>query len=92
MASVEDDDLIQAFAPNRADHPLDISVLPRGARCRNDLCDPHRFDSLAEVGAIRPVAIAEQVARSWVPRKTLQLPAARAMLPWDSAQVGGGAQ
>jgi hypothetical protein len=29
MAFVEDDDLIQALPPDRADHALDVSVLPR---------------------------------------------------------------
>ena len=29
MALVEDDDLIQALPPDRADHALDVSVLPR---------------------------------------------------------------
>ena len=29
MAFVEDDDLIQALPPDRTDHALDVSVLPR---------------------------------------------------------------
>ena len=29
MAFVEDDELIQALPPDRADHALDVSVLPR---------------------------------------------------------------
>lgn len=31
MALVEDHDVIQTFAANRTDHPLDVGVLPRGA-------------------------------------------------------------
>src|SRR5208282_3071073 len=34
-----------------------------------DLLDPHRFDPVAEVGAIRRVAVAQQIARSGVPGK-----------------------
>ena len=41
MAFVKDDDLIQALPPDRADHALDESVLPRGAWCRDDLSDSH---------------------------------------------------
>jgi len=29
MALVEDDDVVQALAPDRADHTLDVGVLPR---------------------------------------------------------------
>ena len=29
MAFVKDDDVVQALPPDRADHALDVSVLPR---------------------------------------------------------------
>src|SRR5229473_8066154 len=45
MALVEDDDLIQALPPDRADHALDVSVLPRGG-CRDDLSDFHNATRL----------------------------------------------
>jgi hypothetical protein len=48
MTLVEDDDLIQALPPDRADHALDVSVLPRLAWRRDDLSDSHRIDPLAE--------------------------------------------
>jgi hypothetical protein len=69
MALVEDHDVIQALAANRADHALDVRVLPGGSRRRDDLLDPYRFDRIAEVGAIRCIAIAQQIERSSVPRK-----------------------
>src|SRR6266849_487104 len=62
-------DVIETLAANRTNHALDVRVLPRRACRRDDFRDPHRFDSVAEVRAIRSVAIAQQVARSGVPRK-----------------------
>src|SRR5712692_10540155 len=57
MALVEDHEVFQTLAANRTDHALDVSILPGCAWRRDDLRDPHRFDSVAEVCAIRPVAI-----------------------------------
>ena len=34
---------------------------------RDDLLDPHRFDLAAEVGAIRRIAVVQQIERSGVP-------------------------
>src|SRR5262245_17826148 len=39
----EYDHMIQALAPNRADHPLDVSSLPGRSRCREHLFDTHRL-------------------------------------------------
>ena len=35
----------------------------------DDFRDAHRFDPVAEVGAILSVAVAEQIARSGIPRE-----------------------
>ena len=69
MALVEDHDVIQTLATDRTDHALDASVLPRRAWGRDDFRDPHRSDSPAEVLAIRGVTVAQQIARSSVPRE-----------------------
>src|SRR6266446_2209370 len=45
---IENDDVIETLAADRADDALDIGVLPRGARCSDDLVDPHRPDTIAE--------------------------------------------
>jgi hypothetical protein len=82
MALVEDHDVIQTLATDRTDHALDASVLPRGSWGRNDFRDPHRSDSLAKVLAIRGVTVAQQIARSGVPRKRFGLPGGRAKLRW----------
>ena len=67
IALVEDDDVIETFAADQTDDPLDVGVLPGRARCGNDLCDPHRLDTLAS--AVRCVMIAQQITRSRVPRE-----------------------
>ncbi len=43
----EDDDVIEALAAHRANDALDVGVLPRRARCRNDLLDSHHLDAIA---------------------------------------------
>ena len=48
VALTGDDDVIEALAAHRANDALDISVLPRRARCRNDLLDSHHLDAIAE--------------------------------------------
>lgn len=47
MSLVQNDHVIQALAPNRTDHPLDVRVLPR---CR--ACLPNTYeDSPCQEGA-----------------------------------------
>ena len=82
MTLVEDHDVIQALATDRTDHALDASVLPRRAWGRDDFRDPHRSDSPAEVLAIRGVTVAQQIARSSVPRK--------ASVTWRESQAAVG--
>ena len=48
MTLVEDDNVIEAFASDRADDALSIRILPRRTRCGDDFVDPHSFDALAE--------------------------------------------
>src|SRR5215472_5089349 len=68
-AFVEHDQVIQAFAAERADDPLDISTLPRGTRRQQYLFDAHCLHLLHEVMAEDPIAIAQQVPRHGVPRE-----------------------
>src|ERR1700687_681569 len=44
----EDDDVIEALAAHRANDALDVGVLPRRARRRNDLLDSHHLKAIAE--------------------------------------------
>ena len=70
-AFVEDHDVIQTIAANLSDHALDVRVLIGRAWRRDDFRDPHGLDPAAEVPAIRGIAIAQQIARSGVPRERL---------------------
>ncbi len=38
---IEDDHVIQAFPPDRSDHPLDVRILPGGTRRRQSLLVSH---------------------------------------------------
>ena len=44
----EDDDVIQALAPDEADEPLREGVLPWAVRRRQDFTDAHALDALPE--------------------------------------------
>jgi hypothetical protein len=68
---VQDDDVIQAFTADRTDQSLDIWVLPGRSRGSDDLRDAHRANAMAECRAIRFVPVAQQIARSRVPREDL---------------------
>src|ERR671933_2361524 len=69
LALIEDNDVIEAFAADRADHALDIRVLPGRSWRGDDLFDAHRLKALAEPRAIRGIAVAQQIAWRAVPRK-----------------------
>ena len=52
-------------------HPLNVWILPRRARSRDDFLDAHVLDSSLEVMAVDRVAIAKQESRRFVERKRL---------------------
>lgn len=64
MAFVENDQVIYAFSPDRADDSFDVGILPGRAWRSNDLSDAHRLDPFAENRAIRGVAIAQHISRA----------------------------
>jgi hypothetical protein len=49
---IEDEDVIETFAADRADDVLDTGVLPRRSRRGDDLLESHRLDTIAEGGPI----------------------------------------
>ncbi len=49
---VDHDDMVEAFSPNRADQPLDVRILPRGAGR-----DRHLFDSKLDHAPSKRVAV-----------------------------------
>src|SRR5215831_11940988 len=66
---VEHDQMVQALAPNRTNHALDIGSLPGGARCGQHLMDSHVSYLSAEFIPEDGIAIAQQVARELVKRE-----------------------
>ena len=48
----KDDDMIESFAPDRADEPLREGVLPRSVERGQDFTDAHALDAFAERMAV----------------------------------------
>jgi hypothetical protein len=55
MRLAQDHDVIEALASDRADEPLDVSVLPRRTGCGWSIADAPRLDSVSDDGAVRGV-------------------------------------
>ncbi len=64
--------MIQAFTTNRTDHAFDVSALPRRPRSTEDFFDIHDGDLIAELVAIDPVSISQQIAWRGIERKSFQ--------------------
>ena len=59
----EDDDVVQALAPNGADQALTRWIVPRRARRGQDLLDSHRTHATNEGRAIDLVSVSDQRVR-----------------------------
>ena len=59
MALVQDDHVVEAFAPNTANEPLDVGILPWAFGGDEDLFDPHMLYPLPKGRAIDLVPIAQ---------------------------------
>src|ERR1700731_3887315 len=66
---VEHDQVIEAFATNRANQPLHAAFLPRRARRGRMIADTHCPNAMGVGWAEGPVAVAKQVTWPFVPRK-----------------------
>ena len=71
MAFVQDDDMIETFAPDRTDDALDVRRLPGRSRCGQYFRDPQPSQALARGFPIDAVTIADHVARRRIPWKRL---------------------
>ena len=60
---VQDDDVVEEFAADRADHAFDEGTLPRRARRREDFGNEHALRASPKLAAINGVAIAQEIAR-----------------------------
>src|SRR5467141_4246300 len=72
MSLAQDNDVVQALAPDRSDQPFGKAVLPGRGWCGRLVPDAHGAQSARHDAAIDPVAIADEVVRSLIPRKCLR--------------------
>src|SRR3979490_1816736 len=72
MHLAQDDDVVHTLTPDRSDQPFGIAILPRRGRCGRLVPDAHGAQSARDDAAIDPVAIADEVVRSLIPRKCLR--------------------
>src|SRR5260370_2035703 len=71
MRLAEDNDVVQALAPDRSDQPLGKAILPGRGWCNWLISDAHGAKSPCDNGAVDPIAVPDHIARSLIPRKCL---------------------
>src|SRR4029077_14188172 len=69
MALVQDDHVVQAFAADTHDQPLDVRILPRTPWGDHDLLDPHVSYTLPKESPGDTITVAQEIARGLVPRE-----------------------
>src|ERR1700723_539593 len=72
MDLAQDNDVVQTLTPDRSDQPFGKAVLPGRGWCGRLVPDAHSAQSARDDAAIDPVAIADEVARSFIPGKCLR--------------------
>ena len=72
MHLAQDNDVVHTFTPDRSDQPFGKAILPRRGWCGRSVPDAHGAQSAGDDTAIDPIAIADEVARSLIPRKCLR--------------------
>src|SRR6266850_1303535 len=68
----QDNDVVHTFTPDRSDQPFGKAILPRRGWCGGLVPDAHGAQSARDDAAIDPIPIADEVARSLIPRKCLR--------------------
>src|ERR1700730_9082926 len=71
MRLAQDNDVVHTVAPDRSDQPFHKAILPGRGWCSRLVPDAHGAQSARDDAAIDPVAIADEVVRSFIPRKCL---------------------
>src|ERR1700693_419743 len=71
MHLAQDNDVVQTLTPDRSDQPFGKAVLPGRGWCDRLVPDAPGAQSARDDAAIDPVAIADEVVRSLIPRKCL---------------------
>src|SRR5450631_1003808 len=72
MHFAQDNHMIDALAPDRSDQPFGKAILPRRGWRDRLVPDAHGAQSAPDDAAMDPVAIADEVVRSLIPRKCLR--------------------
>jgi hypothetical protein len=63
----QDHDMVEALAPDRANQPFNMTVLPRRAWRDRPVANAHGSQPPGDRGAIRGVAVTDEVARCLIP-------------------------
>src|SRR4029077_4628456 len=71
MCLAQDNDVVQALAPDRSDQPFGNAILPGRGWCNWLISDAHGAKSARDNGAVNPIAVPDHITRSPIPRKCL---------------------
>ena len=71
MRLAQDNQMIDALAPDRSDQPFGKAILPRRGWCSGLVPDAHGTQSARDDNAIDSIPISDHIARSHVPGKSL---------------------
>jgi hypothetical protein len=69
VSLAENEHVIQALAPDRADEPLHERVLPWALRRREKLLDPHALHAMPKWLPVDAIAVAEEIGRRGLVRE-----------------------
>jgi hypothetical protein len=72
MHLAQDNDVVHTLAPDRSDQPFGKSILPRRGWCGGLVPNADGAQSARDDAAIDPIPIADEIARSLIPRKCLR--------------------
>jgi hypothetical protein len=70
MPIINDNDVVQALAPDTADQPLHVTILPRTLSGDENLLNTHSFNSCRERMTIDSISIPNQIPWCAVLRKS----------------------
>src|ERR1700682_2099340 len=71
MRLAQDDEMVNTLAPDRSDQPFGKAVLPRRGWCSRLVPGAHGAESACDDSSIVLIPIADEVLRSFAPRKCL---------------------
>jgi hypothetical protein len=72
MHLAQDNDVVQTLTPDRADQPFGKAILPGRGWCGGLVPDADGAQSARDNAAMDPVAIADEIVRSFIPGKCLR--------------------